>query len=254
MADMTIDEVARRAGTTSRNVRAYQDRGLLPPPRLVGRTGYYSEGHMARLRHIAGLLDRGFSLAAIRALFDAWEQGYGLAEVLGFEEALAAPWGSEPPATVGARDLLAIGGDEASLAKAVELGIVKPEGKGYRVASPRLLEAARRLNQAGLPMDTLLDEAERLGHDLDAVVHRWVEVFRRHVWDDAAEHGMSAADLQSITELLRAMRELLDAIVGPMLAQAMERKAGDLAAEAISSSPRPKAPRPHSPRRKPVRA
>jgi DNA-binding transcriptional MerR regulator len=34
---MKIDELAQRAGTTSRNIRAYQERGLLPPVRVEGR-------------------------------------------------------------------------------------------------------------------------------------------------------------------------------------------------------------------------
>ncbi len=38
--DLTIDELAQRTGTV-RNVRAHQSRGLLPPPEVRGRTGYY---------------------------------------------------------------------------------------------------------------------------------------------------------------------------------------------------------------------
>src|SRR5918996_729506 len=47
--DLTIDELAARGGMTVRNVRAYASRGLLPPPRLVGRTGYYGRDHVDRL-------------------------------------------------------------------------------------------------------------------------------------------------------------------------------------------------------------
>ena len=46
--ELTVDELARRAGVTVRNVRAYAARGLLPPPRMVGRTGYYGREHVAR--------------------------------------------------------------------------------------------------------------------------------------------------------------------------------------------------------------
>ena len=37
--EFTIDELARVAGTTVRNVRAYQDRALLAPPERRGRAG-----------------------------------------------------------------------------------------------------------------------------------------------------------------------------------------------------------------------
>ena len=40
---LTIDELAQRTGTSSRNIRAYQAKGLLPGPQLEGRTGYYVE-------------------------------------------------------------------------------------------------------------------------------------------------------------------------------------------------------------------
>lgn len=43
MTEYRIDELARLAGSTVRNIRAYQDRGLLPPPRLAGRVGLYDD-------------------------------------------------------------------------------------------------------------------------------------------------------------------------------------------------------------------
>ena len=38
-AEYTIDELAREAGATVRNIRAYQERGILPPPRRQGGWG-----------------------------------------------------------------------------------------------------------------------------------------------------------------------------------------------------------------------
>ena len=81
----TIDELAAVAGTTSRNLRAFQSRGLLPAPRLVGRTGHYDESHRRRLEAILRLQRRGYSLAAIADLAAAWDRGASLDDVLGFE-------------------------------------------------------------------------------------------------------------------------------------------------------------------------
>jgi DNA-binding transcriptional MerR regulator len=81
----TIDELAASVGTTSRNVRAFQSRGLLPPPRLAGRTGRYDDGHRTRLQAVLRLQRRGYSLAAIADLAAAWERGGTLDDVLGFE-------------------------------------------------------------------------------------------------------------------------------------------------------------------------
>ena len=80
---LTVDELARAAGTTTRQVRALQTHGLLPRPKLVGRTGYYDAGHLDRLRTILSLQADGFSLAALAILFRAWEAGTTLAQVLG---------------------------------------------------------------------------------------------------------------------------------------------------------------------------
>ncbi|MGZ6833811.1 MAG: MerR family transcriptional regulator, partial [Mycobacteriaceae bacterium] len=68
MTEYRIDDLARLAGTTVRNVRVYQDRGLLPGPRKQGRTGWYSESHLARLKLIGRLLDRGYTFATIGEL------------------------------------------------------------------------------------------------------------------------------------------------------------------------------------------
>src|SRR3954467_12126134 len=68
---------------TVRNVRVYQDRGLLPPPRRQGRIGLYSDEHLARLRLIGRLLDRGYTFATIGELFDTWSRGHDPAAALG---------------------------------------------------------------------------------------------------------------------------------------------------------------------------
>jgi DNA-binding transcriptional MerR regulator len=57
--DLTIDELARRAGTRTTTVRLYQTKGLLPPPEIRGRLGYYNAAHLARLRVIDRLQKRG---------------------------------------------------------------------------------------------------------------------------------------------------------------------------------------------------
>lgn len=76
--------------TSARNVRAYQEKGLLTPPILVGRTGYYDETHVERFITVQRLQKEGFSLAAISALLDAWEAGDTLDDVVGARRSLGA--------------------------------------------------------------------------------------------------------------------------------------------------------------------
>jgi DNA-binding transcriptional MerR regulator len=82
VSEYRIEELARVAGTTVRNVRAYRDRDLLDPPRRHGRVALYDDTHLRRLRLIASLLDRGYTLANIAELIEASERGLGVADLL----------------------------------------------------------------------------------------------------------------------------------------------------------------------------
>ena len=65
---LTIDELARETGLTVRNVRSHHARGLLPPPEVRGRTGYYGPEHVERLRLIRQLQSEGLKLDGIKRL------------------------------------------------------------------------------------------------------------------------------------------------------------------------------------------
>ncbi|MFI4980304.1 MAG: MerR family transcriptional regulator, partial [Nevskiales bacterium] len=126
-SEFSIDELARAGNSTVRNVRAYQDRGLLPPPQRRGRNGIYTQDHLARLRLIGRLLERGYTLANIAELITAWEQGRDLHQLMGLESQLTRPWSDETPVAISLIELAkAFGGNyrPSDLARALELGIV----------------------------------------------------------------------------------------------------------------------------------
>src|SRR5262245_10411740 len=89
-SEYRLDEVARQADVASTTVRLYQARGLLAPPRLQGRVGWYDESHLRRLRLIARLQGEGYSLAGIANLIEQWERGRSLDAVIGVEAELDA--------------------------------------------------------------------------------------------------------------------------------------------------------------------
>lgn len=93
---MTIDELARMAGTTTRNVRALQTSCLLIKPEILGRRARYGEAHLARLSAVLRLQREGFSIASIRALLEAMSAGLSLADVLG-EQHPGPEVGSDAP-------------------------------------------------------------------------------------------------------------------------------------------------------------
>ncbi|MYX14788.1 MerR family transcriptional regulator [Streptomyces sp. SID8374] len=69
--EWSIQEIARRAGTTSRTLRHYGDLGLLTPSR-VGSNGYryYDQDALVRLQRILLLRGLGLSLPAIKGVLE----------------------------------------------------------------------------------------------------------------------------------------------------------------------------------------
>src|SRR5919201_4891350 len=91
---LTIDELARETGMTVRNIRSHATRGLLPPPEVRARTGYYGPEHVARLRLIQELQSNGYNLAAIKHLLSRTE-AESAEQVLGFARVLLEPFEDE---------------------------------------------------------------------------------------------------------------------------------------------------------------
>ncbi|MGH8980789.1 MAG: MerR family transcriptional regulator [Acidimicrobiales bacterium] len=224
-AEYRVDELARLAGTTVRNVRAYQDRGLLPSPRRSGRVALYSTAHLARLRLVGSLLERGYTLGNIGELFSAWERGADVADVLGLERVLGAPWSDRPAGTVTREELTdVVGDDPASVEEAVRLGLLVPEPGGrFQVPNPAALEVGRLLAASGVPIRDVLDAGRLVRRNIGEVARRFVELVDAHVVEPAGEQ-MSGGELRALTELVEHLRPLAVEVVEVELARAMEEE------------------------------
>jgi DNA-binding transcriptional MerR regulator len=91
LAEYRLDDLARISGVSARNIRAYRERGLLDPPRRVGRSAYYDDYHLSQLKTINQLLRRGFNSAHIAEFFASMRQGADLADILGIQQAILGP-------------------------------------------------------------------------------------------------------------------------------------------------------------------
>jgi DNA-binding transcriptional MerR regulator len=91
LAEYRLDDLARVSGVSARNIRAYRERGLLDPPRRVGRSAYYDDYHLSQLRTINQLLRKGFNSAHIAEFFTSMRQGADLADILGIQRAVLGP-------------------------------------------------------------------------------------------------------------------------------------------------------------------
>jgi DNA-binding transcriptional MerR regulator len=208
--DLTIDELARQAGMTVRNVRAHQTRGLLPPPVLRGRTGFYGPEHLARLGLIKDMQSAGFNLNGIKSLLDAAPPGSGQ-ELLEFERALMAPWGPEEPEIMEAHELLAMfeNPPPGEVERAVELGLVVPLDDGrMQVPMPTLLRAGRELRDMGFSSDKQLETLATLMRHVRAIASAFIELFLDGVWRPFVERGESAEELPEVRRALERLRPL----------------------------------------------
>lgn len=223
---LRIDELATEAGTTSRNVRAYQARGLLPPPQLVGRTGYYDDDHLHRLRLIDELQQRGFSLEAIRQTLDIWSTGGDLGDLLGFQHLLSAPLTDEQPATFTLDELSGRFPEVVErpelMQRALELGLIEVDERGDLVApSPMILEAGAELLRLGISVEVVLDLVAAIREDVGDIARRFLDLVSEHLITPLMEGRDDALSTTELVGSLQRLRPIAIEVVRPFLAQAL---------------------------------
>ncbi len=227
MTEYRIDDLAREAGTTVRNVRVYQDRGLMPPPRKQGRLGLYSDDHLTRLTLIGRLLERGYTFATIRELLAASQRGWRVEDMLGLQDAASRPWTDELPGRVTLLELRSMFGKQATKAaidRAIRLGLLTRHGVSFEVPSPRLLAAGADLVAAGLSLPRVLDLAEALQQDLAVVAERFVGLVAERVLPAEGEPPPTNEQVRSAAAMIEQLRPHAQRTVEAVFASAMEKE------------------------------
>ncbi|MEC3956850.1 MerR family transcriptional regulator [Nocardia sp. CDC153] len=234
MAEYRIDDLAQAAGTTTRNVRAYQEKGLLPTPtRRSGRALIYDETHLARLRIIDALLQRGFTIAHIADFITSWETGKDLTEILGLQSAVTATWGkSEAPVEIPRELIDTFFGetedhpvDRDQLARLEELGLVRLHGDTAELTRPDLLETFASLSSYGFRLPGIIDLHAAIVDRLEDIARLMVVAAKDHIVD---QHGPgwlpdSDAEVAATAEMLTHLRDLGVRAVRDSLDQALDK-------------------------------
>lgn len=241
--ELTVDQLASRVGMTVRNVRAYAARGLLPRPRLVGRTGYYGPVHVARLMLVRDLLAQGYTLAAVeKAVAD--EPGTDPAS-LALQRALMAPWQPDAPQETDLETLAAQAGSDdlpgvARLAEVLAaMGVVELLDQGrLRVLDPPLLDAGLRGIRLGLPAEALVAAQQAVVELVEQAAEVYVGMFRDTVWRDFVDAGLPEdgwAGIQRVVTGLQpvAAQALLASFRSAMAAAVAQEVETDLAQRAV---------------------
>jgi DNA-binding transcriptional MerR regulator len=223
---LTIDDLARKVELPVRTIREYHTMRLLPPPERHGRVGLYGPGHVQRLRLIARLQRRGYSLAGIRDLLSAWESGTDLTTLLGVDPGQAVL--DETPLRLTRAELLRrLPALEGSLDQAVAAGLVRPHGENdVFVRSPALLGLAADWVRAGVPLTEVLGVIEVLTADLGTLARTLAGLIAGRIWPSASAGEPAGLLQRGRPLLLQAVASTLADRLGTALAERAEA-AGD---------------------------
>ncbi|MFB7932916.1 MerR family transcriptional regulator [Streptomyces sp. NPDC056039] len=192
-----MEELARLAGITVRTLRFYRERKLIPPPRREGRIAWYDDHHLARLRTITALLERGHTLSGIAELAEAFDNGRDVGDLLGVG---GAPTEEEPVHLTPEELADHFAGETTpeNLAAALELGYLATDGDEIVHISRRLLDVSSALVHEGIPLADVLAAAKQVRTHADALADLFTALVLRHA---------SAQDLPRLRPLARSVVE-----------------------------------------------
>jgi DNA-binding transcriptional MerR regulator len=226
--DLTIEQLAAESGMTVRNIRNHHTRGLLPPPEVRARVGYYGPEHIARLRLILDLQADGFNLAAIERLLGG---SNGLAErLLGLRQAVTTPYEPESAELVTAEELAERFGEvDAKDAERIrKLRLLVPLGDGrFEVPSPALLGAAEEVLALGIPLSAALTLVERVRRDCDSISRAFTKLFLRELWEPFEQAGQPDDRWQELIEAVNSLRPLASEALLALFKQSMTTQLED---------------------------
>jgi len=207
-ADLTIDQLAQRTGMTVRNLRAHHSRGLLPPPEVRARTGYYGAEHVARVELIKELQADGLPLELIKRMVT--QAAGSTPELLRFTRALREPFTDEEPVIADLEQLSELfGPDTALLEKAVRLGVLQPLGEGrYEMTSPRLAAAGAEIAALGIPAEQALATVAQLRKQADAAARTFIELYLETIWKPFDRAGRPEEGWAEVLAALERLRPL----------------------------------------------
>ncbi|UQA97947.1 MerR family transcriptional regulator [Streptomyces halobius] len=227
-----MPELAKAAGITVRTLRFYRERKLIPAPRREGRIAWYNEHHLARLRTIGALLERGHTLGGIAELLAAFESGRDVGELLGLEDTIVTPWSEETPVRLTPEQLADHFSRDVTpenLSTSLDLGYLTVDGDEFVHISQRLLDASTDLVANGIPLAAVLEAGRQVRAHADALADLFTTLIRTHVLSDvleraSAEDPPTPEEVSRIARTIEKLRPLSKGVVEAELSMAMDRR------------------------------
>jgi DNA-binding transcriptional MerR regulator len=196
--DLTIDDLARLVDLPVRTIREYHTQRLLPPPNKKGRVGYYGAPHVERLELVARLQRRGYSLAGIKDLLEAWDSGTELTTLLGLDRGPVTM--DETPLRLTRSELSKKlpGLSGSKFDRAEQMGLIRGDGRSHvLVRSPALLDLVISGVQLGVEIDSMIDLLAELAVELDALGDNLAGQIVEHIWQPLSK-GQHASELPGL--------------------------------------------------------
>jgi DNA-binding transcriptional MerR regulator len=237
--ELTIDDLARLVDLPVRTIREYHTQRLLPSPQRKGRVGYYGAPHVERLELVVRLQRRGYSLAGIRDLLEAWDSGTELTTLLGVDRGPVAM--DETPLRLSRTELTERlpGLSGAKFEQAEQMGLIRRDGASHvLVRSPALLDLVISGVQMGVELDEMIDLLTGLAVELDALGDTLAGQIVEHIWKPLSK-GDHAAELPGLFArgrllLLQGVASVLaDRLAASLLERAGYIEGGDALSSAV---------------------
>ncbi len=221
-AEYTIDQLAQQTGMSARNIRAHQSRGLLAPPTLRGRTGYYNDRHVARVELIQRLQSDGFSLALIQRLLRV--TGDSTDGLLRLAEMLHGPFGVHEPQVVELRELEerfnTRSGDVRT--RLEELGVLRAlDGRRVEEVTPLVFKGGEVFADMGVPAEALVEIGVDVRKHMDAIAKACLRLFVDYVWQPFEQRGQPEEGLEKVVEAVEVLRGVASGAMGSLFQVAM---------------------------------
>jgi DNA-binding transcriptional MerR regulator len=226
--DLTVEQLAAGVGMSVRNIRNHHTRGLLPPPQVRARVGYYNADHVARLRLILDLQADGFNLAAIERLLNGSD---GLAErLLGLRNAVTAPFEPETPEIITGEELAKRFGeiDAKDIARVRKLKLLVPLGEDrFEAPSPALLKAAEQVTDLGISMHAALTLVGRVSRNCESISRAFTRLYLEELWEPFQRAGQPDDRWEEIIEAVDTLRPLASEALLALFKQTMTAQLED---------------------------
>jgi DNA-binding transcriptional MerR regulator len=221
LAEYRLDDLARISGVSSRNIRAYRERGLLDPPRRQGRSAFYDDYHLSQLRTINQLLRKGFTSAHIAEFFARMREGHDLAAILGVQQAILGSRGEDSRPAAVALDLDP-DCDEAQ--RLVSCGLAELIDDSVSLAHPALAEIVTRSADQLAYVRMILRVVESTSGTIDDLSAVLVAALEEAI---AARYGAGYVpkpeEMDDVAGLIEDYRELGVAVITHLLDKGLQR-------------------------------